>query len=1097
MSASRWEQVKDIFQAALERPLPEREQFLSDACGGDTDLCDEIRDLLLSFESAGSFMDEEAIGEVAEIIVGQPQNINISQKLGRYLITDRLGAGGMGEVFLAKDMRLERLVALKILSAEFSRNGDRIRRFVQEAKAVSALNHPNILTIYEIGQFDALHFIVTEFIKGDTLRQRLKDERMTLREILDIAVQTAAALAAAHEAGIIHRDIKPENVMLRVDGLVKVLDFGLSKLIEEKRKTVDSKEAFSAQVQTTPGMVMGTVAYMSPEQARGLQVDAQTDVWSLGVVLYEMLTRKQPFTGETKSDTIASILTNEPVPLAENAPAELNRIVGKALQKKAGERYQTIKDFLLDLQQLRKRIEFELEQNSSRVAPAGWNLNSKAAKIAEDSIVGETELPPNNLTENLSLLIGREKETAKITTLLRKAGTRLLTLTGVGGTGKTRLARAIAREMLPEFPDGVFFVELAAITNSELVAATIASPLGIKEVGGKPIFEVLKDYLHERVMLIVIDNFEQVVNAAPQIAELLSAASQLKILITSRMTLNLSAEREFVVAPLTVPSKAALDSLNELATYSAIELFVDRAQIVKPKFALTKENARSVGAICARLDGLPLAIELAAARIKILSPQIILTKLENRLKLLTSGARDLPARQQTMRDTIAWSYNLLTEDEKRLFRQLAVFAGGFTFEAAENVSICSELFDKDANGCENEQLLADPSPLFTVLDGITSLVDKSLLVSKEQANGDVRFRMLEVVRDFALEALTASGEEEKLRRNHAEYFLTVGEEAEPHLQAVQSAEWLDRLEEEHDNLRAALRWSFERDAGMAVRLAAAIRRFWILHNYFTEGRGWLEEALERSNNVSPAVRFKLLNILGLLARLQGDLMTALKIHEEGLAVGRAANNLRQIAISSNSLGLVMYQLGNLSMARKLYNESLEINRDINDKFRFAVSLNFLGNLTYVEGNDRAANQLFEESLAICKQMGNKQAVSCNLANLGAIAHERGDNRAARVHFGEALMIAQELDYQIVISSSLDGFAALALNCGDAERAACLAGAAEHLRESIGYEIEPAERRFRDVYLTELRATLSKADFAVAYEQGSKLKLEEAIAITLA
>jgi predicted ATPase len=953
------------------------------------------------------------------------------------------------------------------------------------------------LTIYEIGQFNDWHFIVTEFIKGDTLRQRQKSGRMTLHKILDITAQIAAALSAMHEAGIIHRDIKPENIMLRNDDLVKVLDFGISKFIEEKKETTGKRAVLSEQVQTMPGTVMGTAAYMSPEQARGLPVDEQTDIWSLGVILYEMIAGKQPFTGETNSDTIASILITDPASLDEHTPAELDRIIKKSLQKKVSERYQTIKDFLFDLNHLRKRIEFEIEQNFFEVRTAGGNHDSKATNMAINSIPSKATLPPNNLTETPLPLIGREKEITEIKHLLRNSGVRLLTLTGVGGTGKTRLARTVAQEMLPEFPDGVFFVELAPINDYKLVAATVAAPLGLKEAGGKPIFEVLKDYLQSREMLIVTDNFEQVVEAAPQIAELLAGNDHLKILITSRMTLNLSAEREFVVAPLAVPSKAALDSIDEFSKYESTELFVDRARTVKPDFALTQENIRIVGEICLRLDGLPLAIELAAARVKIFSPQIILTKLENSLNFLTGGAMDLPAHQQTMRDTLSWSYELLSKDEKHLFRRLAVFAGGFTLEAAENVSCNNRSFDKNEEGFENKKTLTASDTLFTVLDGIISLVDKSLLVSKQQTNGSVRFRMLEVVREYALESLKASGEEKKLRRNHAAYFLALGEEAEPHLQAVQSVQWLDIIEEEYDNLRAALHWSLENDVETVVRLAAAIRNFWILHNYLTEGRGWLKAALVQSNGVHATIRFKILNMLALLARLQGDFKTSREIYEAGLAAGKAANDLKQIAMASRGVGSVAHLQGDFTSARKFYEEGLAISRKSEDESGTAVSLSFLGDLAFTEGDNATARPFLEEALKICRKIGNKQTIICIFSSLGAIAYNECDYDAALSIFAEGLAIARELGIKSIISYFLDGFAALALKSADVQVSAYLAGAAHHLRESIGYEIEPAERCFRDAYLTELRTTLSEVDFAAAYEKGSKMELEEAIAIALA
>ena len=440
----------------------------------------------------------------------------------------------MGEVFLAEDTRLKRKVALKILPAEVAADEQRIRRFIQEATAVSVLNHPNIITIHDVGEDQDINFIAAEYVEGETLRELVNSRRIDLREILAISLQLASALAAAHAAGIIHRDIKPENVMLRRDGFVKVLDFGLAKLIEPPPVS----EEDDTLVHSSPGIVLGTVAYMSPEQARGLKVDNRTDIWSFGVVLYELLARRIPFAGETATDLMLSIIQEEPPALLNIVPGlpnDLYFIVNKTLRKKPDERYQSITDVLTDLRRVKQRLEYEESESTLSPADSKARIDRelKGAAVSTDVSSGSTKStstspsensPPNNLSTPLSPLIGRDAELEEIKDLLGQPDIRLLTITGVGGTGKTRLAQAVAHGSLPEFEDGVYFMNLSAIERAELVVPVIAQTLGIGEESGRPLEEHLREYLRERRMLIVLDNFEQLTDAAPRIGELLSGS---------------------------------------------------------------------------------------------------------------------------------------------------------------------------------------------------------------------------------------------------------------------------------------------------------------------------------------------------------------------------------------------------------------------------------------------------------------------------------------------------------------------------------------------------------------------------------------------
>jgi len=514
---------------------------------------------------------------------------------------------------------------------------------------------------------------------------------------------------------------------------------------------------------------------------------------------------------------------------------------------------------------------------------------------------------PNNLPLQSTPLIGREREVEEVCGRLRSPETRLLTLVGPGGTGKTRVGLQVAAALVGDFEDGVFFVPLATITDPALVAPTIARVLGLSEGSAQPPEELLEGYLRDRQTLLLLDNLEQVLESTPVLNELLSSAADLKILATSRIPLGLYGEQEVPVPPLSLPDPRSLPPLEALIDYEAVRLFVERARAVKPEFSLTEENVSAVVGICERLDGLPLAIELAAARIKLLSPRVLLGKLGNRLKLLTGGARNLQERQRTLRNAIAWSYEMLDEGEKTLLGRLGVFSGGATLEAME--AVC------DVRG----DLPTD------VFNGASSLLDKSLLRQEEGMGGEPRFVMLETIREFANEKLEESGEEAELKRAHAEYFLALSEEAESELKGPEQEMCLERLEPEHNNMRAALSWTVGRgESELALQLAGALWRFWWVGGYFDEGRRWLEEILAEDDG-TPAARGKALEGLSWLLVLQGELDRAEAIAEKGLRLSDEAGLENSLVASlRGTLGAVVRSRGEHERAKELFEDSVRL-----------------------------------------------------------------------------------------------------------------------------------------------------------------------------
>jgi non-specific serine/threonine protein kinase len=1049
--------VKAVYQAALDEEPAARAAFVRHACGDDAELLREVESLLAHDETAEGFLETPAIAIVAAPDPAPPALAG--RVLGHYRVERLLGAGGMGEVYLARDPRLDRPVALKILPADLAAHPGRLQRFVQEARSASALNHPNVATIHDVGESDGIRFIVMEYIEGATVADTLAGRPLTHARIVDIAAQVADALEAAHAKGITHRDIKPANLMVTPEGRVKVLDFGIAKSTHREHAEVDD-EATRADGETAVGTVVGSLSYMSPEQIAGRPVDARSDIFSLGASVYEMATGRLPFSGATRADTMGRILYGRPEPITRlnaDIPHELERVTMKCLEKTRERRYQSARELAQDLHRLRR------------------STGSDELHIEADAA------PRHNLPAALTSFVGRDRAREELHRAL--AGARLVTVTGAGGCGKTRLALRVAADLLPEYPGGVWVVDLSTLSEPGLVAPTLRATLGIRESASRTLEEALVGCLRARRTMLVFDNCEHLIaEVASLVEQLLRQVDSLRVLATSREALGLPGEIVWRVPSMALPADAPLPALAEIADCEAVRLFADRAMAVDSTFALTAHNAAAVVEICRRLDGIPLAIELAAAKLRVLSADQLHDRLKDRFRLLTGGSRTAVARQRTLEATIDWSYDLLSEPERVLLCRLSVFAGGWTLEAAEEI-------------CHGEGL-DRPS----IVELLSNLVDKSLVNVDAASGGERRYRCLETVRQYGRERLVRLGQSERTRQRHLDVFLALAARAEPELQRANQASWLARLELEHANLRSALEWSLDdqRHGIVALEMASRLAWFWMKRGHLGEGEQWLARALAAAAGAPPDLRARALFGTGLLSFFRGDYSRCSAAFDQCLTHAQRSGDFVIAAMGLGVKAFVAMESGDWAEGVRLAGDSAAAARASGVPWVECLSLQFQAWDAMRTGDLERAIGLTEHALALLEGLGDLWSIGLHTSDLALFHLLQGQLDQAEAVCATGIQLFQQLEDRFGLSCFLAILSGVSAVRGRPRRAARLWGGLHGLLESIASPLQESFKQAVEVpYIAPTRESLGAPGFDAAFAEGRAMSMEQVIRYALA
>ncbi|WP_330252846.1 protein kinase [Nocardia sp. NBC_00565] len=983
---------------------------------------------------------------------------------------EEVGHGGFGAVYRCRQVVLDRTVAVKVLTAELDE--DNQARFLREQRAMGRLTgHPNIVPVLQVGvTASGRPYLVMPYYPLDSLDAWIRRQGpLPVETVLWIGVRIAGALENAHQFGIVHRDVKPGNILLTDYGEPALTDFGIARIAD----------AF----QTSAGTLTGSPAFTAPEALDGDTPTPAADVYGLGATLFAALTGHAAFERGSGEQVVAQFLriTSQPVPdLRESGiPDDVSAVVESAMSRDPRQR-PSAAAVGEAIGQVQLRHGYPVGEMALHVTPARGLLDHLSPmRVSAPSPRAGGRGNTGDLPLELTSFVDRRTETSEVRNLLSTS--RLVTLTGIGGVGKTRLALRAAGHARRDFADGVWVIELADVRDPLLVDV-IAATLGLRDDSARPMQEVLVQFLQSQKTLLVLDNCEQVVEPVANLVEkLLVACSSLRILVTSREPLDIAGEVMVRVLPLTVPDPDGEPTLRELPKYDAVTLFADRAAAVVPGFELSDNNRAPVAGICSRLDGLPLAIELAAARMRAMSPDQILQRLTDRYALLTRSSRTAPARQQTLRWCIDWSYELCTPVEQRMWARLSVFAGGFELDAAEQV--CG----------------ADLAPE-NLLDALSSLVDKSV-VNREEPDGVVRFRMLEIMRDYGREKLQETGEDRDLRRRHRDWYQRLATDAEAGWISDRQLDWLARLEREQPNLRDALEFCVSdgttESAEAGLRTAAALFVFWNFRGRFGEGRRWLDRVLAHPAAHSIPDRVKALHSSTIMAAVQGDLQYAADLVEQARTLAEQDSAPTTTALAASAEGALALYRGELDRAVTALEPALAVFESNTRGHLYISALSMLGWAHALARDTKRATEYHEQILSITEACGESLFRSTTLWSIGITVWQQNEASHPQELLMESLRVNRHVRSPIVAALDLEGLAWTAA-ADNGKRAAILMGAAEHLlRSASGVTTFFTElSHYHDESERTVRRALGDRGFDAAFRRGQAMGMDAAVAYAL-